>query len=62
MVEYLEVGLRQHNCLMKFEKIVQICHPGVPALAGCMPAGTAAYCRASPIRLKPGLLKIAYLD
>jgi hypothetical protein len=30
-------------------------HPGVPASAGGIPAGGAAYCPASPIRLKPGL-------
>gem|GEM_PF-4157875 len=26
--------------LMNVEEIVRICHPGVPALAGGMPAGT----------------------
>jgi len=41
--------------LMNVEQIIRICHPGVPALAGGMPAGAAAYCRASLVRLKPGL-------
>jgi hypothetical protein len=31
------------------------CHPGVPAFAGGMPAGVAASCQASLVRLKPGL-------
>jgi hypothetical protein len=35
--------------------------PGVPALAGGMPAGAAAYCQERLIRLKPGLLR-RYLD
>jgi hypothetical protein len=34
---------------MNVENIIQICHPGVPALAGGMPAGAAASCRASLI-------------
>jgi len=41
---------------MNFEKILRICHPGVPALAGGMPAGTAIYGWERLIRLKPGLL------
>jgi hypothetical protein len=32
--------------------IVQICHPGVPAFAGGMPARIAAHCREGLIRLK----------
>jgi hypothetical protein len=40
---------------MNVEEITQICQPGVPALAGGMPASTAAYCRERPIQLKPGI-------
>jgi len=43
---------------MNFEKILRICHPGVPAFAGGMPASAAAYYQTSLVRLKPGLLKI----
>gem|GEM_PF-2585946 len=35
-----------------------ICHPGVPAFAGGMPAGTTAYHREHLIRLTPGLPRI----
>jgi hypothetical protein len=37
---------------MNVEKIVRIWRPGVPALAGGMPAGTTAYCRERLVRLK----------
>jgi hypothetical protein len=37
--------------LMNVEKIVRICHPGVPASAGRMPVGTAVYGRERLIRL-----------
>jgi hypothetical protein len=41
---------------MKSEKKPGYECPGVPALAGAMPAGAAAYCQERLIRLKPGLL------
>jgi len=52
----IRTSLIGDSWLMKFEKITRLCHPGIPALAGRMPARAAAYCWKSLIRLKPGLL------
>ncbi len=42
------------EALMNVEKRTRICHPGIPASAGGMPAGATAYYQESLIRLKSG--------